>query len=337
MKKILLIKTSSMGDLIHTFPALTDLEQYFTQRNERFSLTWVVEESFQEIPTLHPATYSIIPVALRRWRKALFSPSTWREYRQFKKAIKAEKWDYVIDAQGLLKSVFLARKAKRPIHGFDKESIREKSAARFNHYQYPVSWKIGAIPRTRLLFAQIFGYSFDEDLIDFGLPLPNPPLPNLSLPKTIHPLIPNQPFVALIHGTSAESKEWAEENWVKLGTWLLEKKGLISLLFWGNQREKKRAERLHNAIPQSIIIPRLSLKESSQIIAQSTLVIAVDTGFAHLANAYERPLVMLFSDSKPTHAGAVLTSHNTKVINLGDIGKAPNVNHVTEALSHFKD
>lgn len=326
-----------MGDLIHTFPALTDLENYFTQKNERFTLTWVAEESFQEIPSLHPATHSIIPVALRRWRKALFRSSTWREYGQFKRAVRAEKWDYVIDAQGLLKSVFLARKAKQPIHGFNKESIRERSAAYFNHYQYPVSWEIGAIFRVRLLFAQIFSYSIDENPIDFGLSLPNLPLPNLSLPKPIHPLTPNTPFVALIHGTSAVSKEWPEENWVKLGIWLLEERGLVSLLFWGNQREKERAKRLHKAIPQSIIIPRLSLIESSHIIAQSTLVVAVDTGFAHLANAFERPLVVLFTDSKPTHAGAVTTLHNTKVANLGDVGSIPKVNHVIETLSHFRN
>lgn len=321
MKKILLVKTSSMGDLIHCFPALTDLQAHFG--DEPFELTWVVEESFQDIPLLHPATTKIIPVAMRRWRKALLSPKTWREYGAFKKAMRAEKWDYVIDAQGLLKSVFLAKKAKQPIHGFNEKSIREKAAARFNTYQYEVKWLNGAIARARLLFSQIFGYTLAPH-IDFGLPK----LENSN------PLTPDEPFVSLIHGTSAESKEWPEKEWIALGKWL-RKKGLVSVLFWGNEREKERAERMSREIPKSVVVPRQSLTESAHIIAQSKLVVAVDTGFAHIANSQELPLVMLFTDSKPSHAGAVLTKHNRHVINMGGIGRVPMLDDVKNAIDAF--
>lgn len=322
MKQILLIKTSSMGDLVHTFPAITDLQRHL---GDKFSLTWVAEESFADIAAMHPATQTVIPVALRRWKRAIFKRDTWREFAHFKELIQQKSWDLVIDAQGLHKSAFLARHAKAPIHGYDRESAREGSAAFWYQYRYSVPWanQYNAVTRNRRLFAQILGYSIDHPA-DFGIPKW----------EANSPYKPKQPYAVLLHGTSAARKEWGESDWIELGR-ALNKKGLATLLFWGNDREHRRAQYLAEAIPNTIVAPKLSLKAIAPLLSGADLVVAVDTGLAHLANTQDRPIVTLFLDGPPSYAGPIPTAHNNHVINLGGKGAHPSVTEVYNAIESF--
>lgn len=324
MKKLLLVKTSSMGDLIHTFPALTDLSQH---RPDEYEITWLVEESFVDIAKMHPMTKEVIVIGSRRWKKNLFSPQTWREFGTFKQAVRNQPWDLIIDCQGLFKSAMMtklaAQKGTIPTYSYSKESIRDPFAARFYDHGFSVPKGLTAIERNRQLFSKIFNYT-PAPLADFGI----------QHWHETSQLTPDQPFAALIHGTSAENKEWPEEKWVEIGQWLAEK-GLISILFWGNPREQARAERIAKAIPKAIVMPKVSLQEAGLILSKATLIIAVDTGLAHLANTQDRPVIGLFLGSHANYAGVIPTQHNPHAINLGGKGENPSVSEVIAAINQF--
>lgn len=324
MKQLLLVKTSSMGDLIHTFPALTDLEK--NHPNE-YEITWVVEESFADIAKMHPMTKEIIVFGSRRWKKNLFKAETWQEFKQLKNSLKSQKWDLIVDCQGLIKSAVItkiaAQKKQIPTFSYSKESIRDPFAAKFYQHGFTVDKNITAIERNRQLFSKIFNYT-PEVLADFGI----------QHWAETSPLTPEQPFAALIHGTSAENKEWPEAKWVEIGNYLFEK-GLISILFWGNEREKERAERMASQIPNAIVMPKVSLQEAGLILSKASLIIAVDTGLAHLANTQDRPIIGLFLGSPANYAGVIPTQNNQHAINLGGKGENPEVSEVITAIESF--
>lgn len=324
MKKLLLIKTSSMGDLIHTFPALTDLSR---NCQGEYEITWVVEESFVDIAKMHPMTKEVIVFGSRRWKKNIFKRETWQEFNTFKKQLRSEKWDLIVDCQGLFKSAMItklaAQKGKIPTYSYSKASIRDPFAARFYDHGYSVEKGLTAIERNRQLFGKIFNYT-PAPLADFGIQHWN----------EISELTPEHPFAALIHGTSAENKEWPEEKWVEIGHWLSEK-GLISILFWGNAREHERAIRMAEQIPNAIVIPRVSIQEAGLILSKASLIIAVDTGFAHLANTQDRPVIGLFLGSHANYAGVIPTEQNPHAVNLGGKGENPEVSEVIQTIESF--
>ena len=324
MKKLLLIKTSSMGDLIHTFPALTDLSRH---RPNEYHLTWVVEESFADIARMHPMTRDLIIFGSRRWKKNLFKRETWQDFGRFKTALQAEKWDLIVDCQGLFKSAMItkmaAQKGTIPTYSYTKESIRDPFAARFYQHGFSVQKGLTAIERNRQLLAQIFNYT-PKPLADFGI----------DHWTERSPLTPDRPFVALIHGTSAENKEWPETKWIEVGQYLI-RRGLISILFWGNEREKARAERIAEQVPEAIVMPRVSLQEAGFILSKASLIIAVDTGFAHLANTQDRPIIGLFLGSDSHYAGVIPTQQNPYARNLGGKGQNPEVSEVIKVIESF--
>lgn len=324
MKKLLLVKTSSMGDLIHTFPALTDLSQHCPNEYE---ITWLVEESFADIAKMHPMTKEVIIFGSRRWKKHLFHRQTWQEFGAFKKALRGEKWDLIVDCQGLFKSAMMTRIAAQkgtiPTYSYSKASIRDPFAARFYQHGFSVPKGLTAIERNRQLFGKIFNYT-PTLLADFGI----------QHWHDTSTLTPTQSFAALIHGTSAENKEWPEEKWVEIGHWLWGK-GIISILFWGNEREKARAERIAKQVQNAIVMPKVAIQEAGLILSKASLIIAVDTGFAHLANTQDRPVIGLFLGSHANYAGVIPTQNNPHAVNLGGKGQNPEVSEVIKTIDDF--
>lgn len=314
-----------MGDLIHTFPALTDLSEH---RPNEFEITWLVEESFADIAKMHPMTKKVIVFGSRRWKKNLFSRQTWQEFKDFKKALREEKWDLIVDCQGLFKSAMMTRIAAQkgtiPTYSYSKESIRDPFAARFYQHGFSVEKGLTAIERNRQLFGKIFNYT-PAPLADFGI----------QQWDEASSLTPDQPFAALIHGTSAENKEWPEQKWIELGNWLANK-GVISILFWGNQREHERAKRIAQKVMNAIVMPRVSIQEAGLILSKASLIIAVDTGFAHLANTQDRPVIGLFLGSHANYAGVIPTQHNPYAVNLGGKGENPEVSEVIQTIESFQ-
>ncbi|RUZ74193.1 lipopolysaccharide heptosyltransferase I [Mesorhizobium sp. M7A.F.Ca.US.006.01.1.1] len=285
--KVLIVKTSSMGDVIHTFPAVEDA------RRHRPDLTfdWCVEEAFAGIVALHPAVDDIHTVAIRRWRKALLDGATWREAAALRRTLRDCRYDLVIDAQGLLKSALVARQAGSPIAGFDRSSAREPSATLFYDATYPVPRDLHAIERTRRLFGLALGYQPDLSTLDSGIVPPAGTLAGTS-GKTAF----------LLHGTSREDKKWPAEDWIGTARLLIER-GMTPVTTWSNEREKAVAEAIVGAVPSTIVVPKSPLSEIAAILGRSTLVIGADTGLTHLASAFGLPTVAIFLATEPGLTG----------------------------------
>ncbi|TPK68755.1 MULTISPECIES: lipopolysaccharide heptosyltransferase I [unclassified Mesorhizobium] len=285
--KVLIVKTSSMGDVIHTFPALQDARR----ARPDIAFAWCVEEAFAGIVALHPAVGTIHTVAIRRWRKHLFDKATWREATALRRALRACRYDLVIDAQGLLKSALVARQAKAPIAGFDRSSAREPSATLLYDVGHAVPRNLHAIERTRRLFGQALGYRPDLSILDSGIVPP---------PGNLTGIAGNTAF--LLHGTSREDKKWPVEDWIETGRLLVER-GMTPVTTWSDEREQAVAEAIARAVPSTSIVPKSPLADIAAILGSSRLVIGADTGLTHLASAFGLPTVAVFLATEPGLTG----------------------------------
>ncbi|QLG88881.1 lipopolysaccharide heptosyltransferase I [Chitinibacter bivalviorum] len=313
IQKILIVRMSSMGDVIHQWPAITDLARVYPDA----AIDWVVEEGFAELPRLHPAIRRVIPVALRRWRKSIWASPTHMQWQTFKTELRACRYDLVLDAQGLIKSAAIARLACGPVAGFDRKSIREPLASLSYCRKYRVSKSLHAIDRNRQLSAAALDYKL-QGPIDYGLQVPELDLPWL----------PDSPYAVCLTATSRADKEWAEANWILLGQRLLAQ-GIRPVFPWGSATERARAERLAAALPAAMVAPKLSLSEAASLLAKSKIVIGVDTGLVHLAAAVAVPTVAIFCASDPELTGIRASSY---AVNLGQRGQAPSVDAVWDAV-----
>ena len=201
MPRILFVKTSSLGDVVHNCPAVTDVARQVPGA----VIDWVVEAPFAEIAALHASVRRVIPVAIRRWRGALLAPDTWSEFNAFRAALRSEQYDAVIDSQGLVKSALIAALAFGRKHGFDRASAREPFAAHFYDARHPVRGNMHAVDRNRELAAAALGYRV-AGTCDYGLLVPQE-----------MPLQVRRPFALLLTMTSRDDKLWPEENWRALG------------------------------------------------------------------------------------------------------------------------
>jgi heptosyltransferase-1 len=285
MSNVLFIKTSSLGDVIHHMPALTEAKRH--RPDARFA--WVVEELFAPLVALHPAVAEVIPVASRRWRRALCRPNTWSEIALSVRCIRAREYERVIDTQGLFRSAVIARFARGQLHGYDARSIREPPAAWIYDVRHGVARDLHAIARNRALTALALGYAQDG-AIDFGL----------ERAKLVGPL--HQPYAVLLHATARREKEWPQDDWLAVGR-VLAARGLGLLLPWGTEGERLRSERMAAQLVNARVPERLPLDDVARMIAGASIVVGVDTGLLHLAAALAVPLVAIFVGSQPGLTG----------------------------------
>ncbi|MDX8386251.1 MAG: lipopolysaccharide heptosyltransferase I [Gallionella sp.] len=323
--RILLVKTTSLGDVLHNLPVVSDIVRH----HPNAQIDWIAEESFAALPKLHPAIHNVIPVAVRRWRKNLFNANTWREIRAFRSMLAWEHYDICIDTQGLIKSALLMRGANGTRCGYDKDSAREPLAANMYQYTYPVTKGQHAVERNRQLVAQALSYTLDGSA-NFGIRLPQVEAFNW-LPHSNNRGNNKGDYAVLLHATSRDDKLWDEVNWVKLGN-ALHQKGIRCVLPWGSTSEQTRSERIAAQITDAIVPPRLSLDLAAALLGKSRAVIGVDTGLAHLAAAVNVPTVGIYTATDPTLTG-LYTGERT--LNLGNIGQSPDVASVLDTLNRM--
>jgi heptosyltransferase-1 len=290
--RVLVVKTSSLGDIVHTLPALTDARRAYPN----IVFDWAAEEAFAEIPSWHPAVAQVIPVAIRRWRKNILRTIGNGEWRRCKEQLREHRYDCVIDAQGLLKSAWLARQAGAPVVGLDPQSAREPAAAWFYQQKIAVPWQQHAVERVRALFAAALEYPLPAGRGVYGLDK-----------NRFIDIVPRQRHMVFLHGTTRADKHWPETYWRQLCAHAAGS-GCKILLPWGNATEQQRAQRIaasaNAAHADSVeVLPRLNLHELAAIIATSAAVVTVDTGLGHLTAALDVPAVALYGPTDPAVIG----------------------------------
>ncbi len=309
-RRVLIVKTSSLGDIVHALPAVTDL----ARARPEFTLDWLVEEPFRDLPRLHPAIGAILPCAVRRWRRNLLAPSTRREIGALKRTVRAAGYAAVLDLQGLLKSAWLASLAKVPVHGYDRPSVREPLAGLAYSHRHAVPRHLHAVERNRRLTAAAFGYTLSGPP-DYGL--------------SVSPRPASAPYLVCLHATSRADKLWPVQSWRGLIK-ELHRCGLHSLLPWGTPAERRRAELIADTIPGAEVLPASGLGDLAEVLAGATATIGVDTGLVHLAAAVDCPVIALYLASDPGLTGA--HAGRAPAINLGGMGQVPSVGDVLAAL-----
>lgn len=278
--RVLVVKTSSLGDVVHALPAVHDACARGAQ------IDWVVEEAFADIPRLHPSVNRVIPVAWRRWRKNLRASRD--EMRAFYAQLREHSYDVVIDGQGLIKSALVSSLANGPIQGFSHTTAREPWAAFFYRKGHAVPRAQHAIDRQRQLFAAVLGYQVPDNEFTTGLEKPvNPDTANKA--------------VVLLHGTTWETKHWPEAMWVNLAE-LAQADGYEPILTWGNAEEHLRAQRIA-ATSGAKIQDRVSLLELSGVLAGAAAVVGVDSGLCHLSAALGTPTLGLYGPTNSVLTG----------------------------------
>ena len=322
MLKLLIVKTSSLGDVIHNLPVINDIHEHFPDAQ----IDWVVEESFADIPRLHPKVNQVFTVAMRRWRKAIFKYETWQEIKQVKQQIASQPYDFIIDTQGLVKSAVISRFATGPKHGYDKQSIREPLASCFYTQTHHISYLQHAVVRNRTLTALSLGYTPPSNAPDYGISA------NQSLPIDLAPSL-KHPYIIALHGTSRDSKLWPEAHWVTFGN-AIAAKGLNLVLPWASVAERSRAQNIAAQIDNAIVLPKLNISALASIIANAKIAVGVDTGLSHLATALNIPTIAIYTDTDPARTG-VLAGSKAHAINLGNKNIIPSPSEVLSVINQF--
>lgn len=314
--RILLVKTSSMGDVIHNLPVVGDI----LRARPDAHIDWVCEPPYTALVRLHPGVRRAFGMPLRALKKRWYSPSAWRDFRSAKAALAGERYDLILDTQGLAKSAWIASFAAGPRAGYDAASAREPIAARQYDHTHAVSRALHAVVRNRQLAAAALGYALDGEP-DYGLaahPFPAPA--NIR-----------KPFVIFLHATSRADKTWPVAQWILLGQ-TLQSRGLQIVLPWGTPAERTTSEAIAAGLASGsfFIPPALALPDMAALLAHAEAVVGVDTGLAHLAVALARPTVGIYCATEPGLTGL---HGGTHAINLGGIGITPSVDEVLAALA----
>jgi heptosyltransferase-1 len=308
--RVLIVKLSSLGDVVHTLPAAMDLHSSVPG----VQIDWVVERAFAPLVQRCVAVQRVIPCDLRRWRRAPWAAQTRREWRAFKADLQAQPYDAVIDLQGLTKSALVAWMSRLTPTG-QRHAMAQGTEG--SGYEVPTRWVADrthvqpwhshACDRGRLLVSQVFGYRVPERLAH-GLRIFEGP--EASAPNDLH--IPAA-TVALIHGTSRADKLWPVEHWVALGQ-RLQAQGHALALAHGNDEERLRSEQLAQALPGAQVWPRLSLDAMLLPLSQCVGVIGVDSGPSHLAVALGLPHVQLYNFDTAWRTGPPAVPHQRAVL-----------------------
>jgi heptosyltransferase-1 len=321
---ILIVRVSSLGDVVHNMPLLADVHRHFPDAK----IDWVVEEAYTDLVSLNPHVRTIIPIALRRWRKQLSSASVRAEIAAFYRHLRAVPYDLILDTQGLLKTGLVMRLAKLAPGGkriglanATEDSGYEPLSRLFHSFSVPVDLRAHAVTRGRAVAAKALGYSV-PDTVDFSLH--NPPPQSLRSP----PWQGLDEYAVFFHGTAGADKQWPVVSWREIAV-SLTARNLPVLLPWGNAEEHARAQQIAAQLPNVKVLPQLGLMEAVALAQNAALAIGVDTGLTHVAAAYCRPTIELYI---ATPRWKTEGYWSPQIVNLGDAGVKPSVAEVDAAI-----
>jgi heptosyltransferase-1 len=317
--KILLVRVSSLGDVLHNLPMVADILRH----HPGAQIDWVVEEGYVSLVCLNPHVRRIIPFALRRWRKGLARRGTRAELKAFYRALREEEYDYVFDTQGLIKTgLIMAAARTRPggqkvgMANGTEGSGYESLSRIFHSKSVPVARHAHAVARGREVAAAALGYAIDS-APDFGLP---------QRDAGARPdWLPREGYAVFFHGTARDAKKWLAANWIETGGALAPMRVLLP---WGSPKEKAEAEALAAVLPNARVLPKLSMNEAVTLARRADLVIGVDTGLTHIAAAFLRPTVEIYCDSPKWKTEG---NWSPRIVNLGDEGAPPSAAQVIAA------
>jgi heptosyltransferase-1 len=338
--KILLVKLSSLGDVLHNLPIVWDLRK----RLPEAQIDWIVEEGYVHL--LEPLKTTdkfrgidrIIPVAFRRWRKSLFSIRTWREFFAMRKILQATTYDVVLETQGLLKSSLVCALAKKSDHTIvaglanaTEHSGYEPMARLFYNQSVHVPVKCHAIDRSRWVMCS----AFDWPLFDRRSepPLFYPPSFVEQLAPLVFEGLKKQanglpiPYVVCFHSTARAAKRWPTEYWVELGN-ALSSQGYQVLFPWGSPEEMKISALMASQVPRAIVPRAFSIEEAYRLVTHAALTIGVDTGLTHLAAVLGKPTIEIYCDSPRWKTEGYWSN---QIANLGDMKRIPLASAVLQA------
>lgn len=296
--QVLIVKLSSLGDVVHALPVLHDMHQALPG----VQVDWVVEQGFAPLLGDAAGIRRVIPIALRRWTKQLTrAPGTVRqEFAAFRRDLQATRYDAVIDIQGLSKSALVAWLARG-------RRFAMANATQGSGYEAPTRWvadqtialdpRVHVVQRSRLVCAQALGYAVPETL-RFGLGRRD--------------AAAQRPVVALVHGTSRADKEWPVAHWLALAR-RLHGQGLGVAFPHGSAEELARSEQMAAKLTaeglSAMVFPRMPLDALTRELAQCAGVVGVDSGLSHIAVALDLPHVQIYNFDTAWRTGPLPPAH----------------------------
>ncbi|MCC7327025.1 MAG: lipopolysaccharide heptosyltransferase I [Burkholderiales bacterium] len=312
MSAVLVVRPSSLGDIVHALALVADVRRHMPA----LPIDWVAEEAFVPLVRLDPRIRTVIPVAFRRWKTHLLAPATLAEFADFRRTLRSVQYDAIVDLQEQIKGALIARMARGRRHGFDRQSIREPTATWLHDVHHRIERDQHFIDKARALAAAALGYA-----------VTGAPRWEFATPAAGQ-IMPAQPYAMVFHATSRTDKLWPEPSWRELLAHFAQA-GLTTLLPWGNAAEEARSHRLAVGALHAIVPPRQTIAELAALMNHAGIVVGVDTGLTHLAAAMGVPTVAVFTTTDASLAGVARAGAHAR--DLGGNGQVPSLDQVISA------
>jgi len=314
MSGVLVVRPSSLGDVVHSLALVADVHAH----EPGLPIDWVAEEAFVPLVRLDPTIRNVIPMAFRRWRDAPMSALTRREFGEFRRALRGQAYDAILDLQEQVKGAIVTRMARGRRHGFDRDSIREPLATWFDDVHHRIARDQHFIDKARALAGAALGYS-----------VVGPPRWQF-VPPARAAIMPASRYAVVFHSTSRSDKLWPEDRWRALLAHFAQA-GYTTLLPWGGAAEEERSRRLADGTRGALVPTRQTLAELASLAHHAEIVIGVDTGLTHLASAIGTPTVAVFTATDPFLAGVARAGTHAR--DVGGNGTVPTLDDVIGAVA----
>jgi heptosyltransferase-1 len=313
VRRVLVVRPSSLGDVVYAMALVGDVLAH----DPGATIDWVAEEAFVPLVGMDPRIGTVVPVAFRRWRHALLAPGSWREFRALRAALRAPRYDVILDLQEQVKGGLIARMARGRRHGLDRQSIREPIATLFDDVHHRIGRDLHFVDKCRALAGAALGYA-----------VTGPPHWRFETPVS-PPAMPAGPYALVFHATSRADKLWPEVQWRALLA-LFADAGLAAVLPWGNADEEARSRRIAADARNAVVPSRQTLPALAALARNARIVVGVDTGLTHLAAALGTPTLAVFTATDPGLAGVARVGPHAQ--DIGDRRGPPSFDAVAAAV-----